>query len=124
LIITQHPPTSDEWRAAIQPVLDRGGRRVKFQVLTTKHTHAGKIAIPDNGQQKQSRCIFPINVMSIVVSGNLALCCMDYGAKYNFGSILDTPLIELWRGMRDMRKKLAKGIPVTELCKTCLTPKA
>lgn len=54
----------------------------------------------------------------------LAPCCNDYFGQLNFGSLLETPLEELWNSNKFIALKTMieeKKLPHTHLCYRCLT---
>lgn len=122
IIITAHPPTKPNWKEDLEPVLRKGGYKVKLQTLKVLHSHAGRL--PDSAfirpKYVQKACIVPVDGVTIGVNGNIALCRLDYGTKHNYGNIRTTSIMDIWRSMKPLREKLRKGEPVTDLCKSCM----
>ena len=67
-------------------------------------------------------CGHPYHTMVIDADGRLALCCYDVQAAEGLGNANDTPLEDLWRGLRigEIRRLLAAGRACDlSLCANC-----
>lgn len=70
----------------------------------------------------QVNCGYAHHTMVIAANGQLGLCCRDVQADQGLGSAMDTPLRELWHGLRlnEIRRKLASGwMGDLRLCCNC-----
>jgi radical SAM protein with 4Fe4S-binding SPASM domain len=69
-----------------------------------------------------TNCGHPYDTMVIDADGRLALCCYDVQATEGLGNANDTPLRELWQGLRlnQIRRQLAVGrCSELPLCRNC-----
>lgn len=94
--------------------------------ISTKGTHSSLnnhagLAFEKNDYGKGKRCARPFREMSIRVDGNVALCCVDWRGVYKIGSVLDTPIEDLWNNPRyeAARRKLVKGERTFGVCTGC-----
>ncbi len=70
-------------------------------------------------------CKYIFNTIVINTLGDINLCCLDYEAKYNFGSIKDTKILDIFysKKFETIRKvHLRKMGTNMEICKHCYTP--
>jgi radical SAM protein with 4Fe4S-binding SPASM domain len=61
------------------------------------NTHCGAGMKPPENLPLQQRCAKPFRELSIRWDGNVALCCNDFRGVYKCGSVMDTPIDELWQ---------------------------
>jgi MoaA/NifB/PqqE/SkfB family radical SAM enzyme len=69
------------------------------------------------------KCPRPFNEINVTSNGQLNLCCMDFFESFNFGSLKEKSLKELWYSNKfvGIRKMHEKGkIPKNHLCYSCL----
>jgi GTP 3',8-cyclase len=72
-----------------------------------------------------SPCLRPLSQLVINWEGKVLLCCMDYYAKYCFGSLLQKKLMSIWFdpkfvNCREILKVSRQG--AMEICKNCDDP--
>jgi sulfatase maturation enzyme AslB (radical SAM superfamily) len=126
ILITEHPPFKQEWVDAILPIVKRYPRVMRLRRLDNSvlHSHAGRVPY---GIKPYTRCDSQKAIV-VGVKGNVGLCCLDYGVKYNFGSIVEKSFQQIWFEPEyvKLRQDISDGNPRTDLCKGCfgLTPAA
>lgn len=92
----------------------------KFQVATIKRdawidfTNADDPEVPDAPCGRWWE-------LNIAASGVQALCCMDGEAKYGFGNVYDSTLLELYNhpALKGWRERAASRLTVNEPCNRC-----
>lgn len=125
IIITQHPPSSDVWRANIRSL------RRTFPGFITLRGQDGVIEDEDwlenfSGQSKpkhytpMTKCRVPSRNFQILHDGTVNLCCICFPVM-KMGNILHEPLLQIWRKyfFVSIRKNVAKGNPTLRQCKGC-----
>jgi radical SAM protein with 4Fe4S-binding SPASM domain len=72
--------------------------------------YAGLGAPPDNTMEGK-RCHHPFRQLVIHWDGNVPLCCNSWNSSYNCGTVLDTPLMDIWQStaMGAAREYLYRG---------------
>jgi MoaA/NifB/PqqE/SkfB family radical SAM enzyme len=82
--------------------------------------HAGAAA-PPNDRMKGKRCHRPFRELDIRWDGSIALCCNDWRGAYKCGSLIETPIGEIWQGpeFNAARRKLYHGMRDFSICKGC-----
>jgi radical SAM protein with 4Fe4S-binding SPASM domain len=116
--VTQHPPEKPGWHEAIEAVRRRHPRVVKVAKLQWLHNQAGRV---DTGERMDS--CRNAHGISVNVDGTVSMCCLDYESEHIVGDIRRQSFKEIWDSQehKRVRKLVVRGIPATELCKTCLT---
>lgn len=68
-------------------------------------------------------CPFPWQYLVVQWNGDVVPCCRDLNAENRLGSVLETPLLEIWNGpaYRDFRRCMADGDNLSKLCRRCLS---
>lgn len=121
--VTEHPPFKPGWAEALAPLAKRYPNVVKVERLKWIHNQAGKVS-----GEKIDHC-FSAHGLSVNIDGTVSMCCVDYDSKYliedeskNQMDIFQNSLREIWDSPwhRNIRCKVIRGIPATELCKNCL----
>lgn len=61
----------------------------------------------------------------VLRDGTVPLCCVDYNAKYVFGNVMDTPLLDIWNNaewqrVRRLHRERRRG--ELSICATCDIP--
>lgn len=66
-------------------------------------------------------CSYLAFEMVIDVDGNVVLCCNDYYGATQFGNIMQTSILNIWRSsaMTTLRKRLLKGEFDLPICRKC-----
>lgn len=74
-------------------------------------SNQGGVAAPPNDRCAGRRCARPFRECVIHHDGRMALCCNDWRGEFKVGSVLDTPLDELWQSaaLNAARVKLYHG---------------
>lgn len=70
-------------------------------------------------------CKYLWNTLVFGVSGDMFLCCLDYEGEYNFGSIKEKNVLEIFysEAFENIRKKhLNNDIKSMKMCASCYTP--
>ena len=63
--------------------------------------------------------------MTVLVNGDVALCCLDYSAKEVLGNVMDAPMLDIWNNARysELRKLHRESrqseIPLCSNCTKC-----
>jgi radical SAM protein with 4Fe4S-binding SPASM domain len=119
VIVTEHPPYKPGWWDHIQPLVDKYPKIVRAKRLEWVHNQAGAVE-----GDKIDNC-FSAHGLSVKINGKVSMCCLDYESQYPVGDITKNSLQEIWDSPlhREIRRKVIRGIPATELCKNCLNPK-
>ncbi|HIH16603.1 MAG TPA: radical SAM protein [Candidatus Diapherotrites archaeon] len=53
----------------------------------------------------------------IMVDGTVCLCCYDINGKYNFGNVLETPFLDIWRSAQRLSaRNLIGEMPLCQVC--------
>jgi hypothetical protein len=74
-----------------------------------------------NERMAGSRCALPFRQMAVRFDGNVPLCCNDWRGEYRCGSVLETPLDDIWQSaaMGAAREMLIRGKRVFKPCLGC-----
>jgi len=88
-------------------------------------THNWGLPVQGISDYGSSPCPHVTEVMNILSDGTVALCCLDYDARYDFGNVASEPVLDAfnkpaWEGIRHMhragqRRRMA-------MCQTCYAP--
>ena len=114
--ITEHPPFKEGWHEKLIPIQEEYPSVVKIAKLSFIHNQAGEVQ-----GEKFERC-FNAHGLSINIDGSVSMCCVDYHSTHIVGNITKQSFSEIWndKDFRGIRNKVIKGIPATEMCKSCL----
>lgn len=88
------------------------------------HAHLsnqGGTAGPKDPSFQGRPCALPFRELSVRWDGSIAICCNDWRGKFKLGTIVDTPLLDIWHhpAMYAARKKLVKGERDFGVCDGC-----
>jgi MoaA/NifB/PqqE/SkfB family radical SAM enzyme len=74
------------------------------------NNHAG-FGAPKSDRLNGKRCAKPFREIGVRWDGKVAGCCVDWTGNYKIGSVMKTPIAELWQtdAFNAMRKKLFHG---------------
>jgi len=112
----------DQSRLAIQQLVAAYPAYITVRQYTDFYKIDRAGIIFERGSSLTKPCLSLFGQLVINWKGEVVLCCMDYYAKYIFGNVQDSRIIDIWRNekMSDYRKKLIKGIRESiEICKFC-----
>jgi Radical SAM superfamily/Iron-sulfur cluster-binding domain len=64
----------------------------------------------------------PFRQLAVFVDGSVSFCNLDHENSVNFGSLIDTPLQDLWAGarMQRIRERMLSGYLTEPLCQRCM----
>lgn len=70
----------------------------------------------------KNRCWRLFSTIVIDVDGNVPACCFDKSAKYSFGNLNDTTLLQVWLGDKanKFRKAILKNRKSVDICNNCI----
>jgi radical SAM protein with 4Fe4S-binding SPASM domain len=90
------------------------------------HIHNWGGALGDAEQQRiRKPCDRLWRTMTVLVNGDVALCCLDYSGKEVLGNVMDTPMIDIWNNSRYgelrtlHRQSRQSEIPLCSNCTKC-----
>ena len=90
------------------------------------HIHNWGGALGDAEQQRVRKpCDRLWRTMTVLVNGDVALCCLDYSAKEVLGNVMDAPMLDIWNNARynELRKLHRESrqseIPLCSNCTKC-----
>jgi len=90
------------------------------------HIHNWGGALGDAEQQRVRKpCDRLWRTMTVLVNGDVALCCLDYSAKEVLGNVMDAPMLDVWNNARynELRKLHRESrqseIPLCSNCTKC-----
>ncbi len=113
---------SEKLSSTIQELVDKYPAYISVRHYTDfyKIDRAGMLF--ERGSSVKKPCLSLFGQLVINWKGQVVLCCMDYYAKYIFGSASERRIADIWRDKKisDFRKKLIKGVRESvEICKFC-----
>jgi 2-deoxy-scyllo-inosamine dehydrogenase (SAM-dependent) len=119
--ITQHEPSSPEWERRIGTICAEWPRVFNWNRLRSEDMHNIGGQIKGLETKQHPFCMAPTRVLVVRVDGTVGLCCCDQRNVHSFGSIVDTPLLELWNAPKfsALRKDMRRGTFTLEICKNC-----
>lgn len=108
---------TDEKRFVIlQDLVETAGHNNVRNVITNQGGASGTKKV-----NVKEPCSKPFRDLTIRWDGRMALCCDDWPGHFKVGSVLDTPLDELWRSppMEAARRRLLRGQRTFKPCAGC-----
>jgi MoaA/NifB/PqqE/SkfB family radical SAM enzyme len=120
LIVAGCAVTANRRRTAVMlaDVVDR----VEFSNI---HNWAGRLQFPERGTIRKP-CLRLWQTFTVLVNGDVALCCLDYAGKAILGNCREQSIAEIWNGERYRQlRSLHRGgrqdeIPLCDNCTKCL----
>lgn len=112
----------DKLKPTIQNLVNKYPAYIAVRQYTDfyKIDRAGMIF--NRGSSVLKSCLSLLGQLVINWKGDVVLCCMDYYAKYVFGNVKGSRIVDIWRSekMSDYMEKLIKGLRESvEICEFC-----
>lgn len=132
IYVMRHVPTPEGWVNRIRTLDEEfPGLFVRMDIEELEKTqglnHYGgvvqvkKVMGGERNLDGSPSCRVHTHVAQITIDGDWNLCCTDFGKTFQFGSLLERSIMEIWNDHKfvAMRSSLRSGNPVLEVCKTC-----
>ena len=96
--------------------------RVWFRRMTPEKPLFNRGGLVDVARPRRFRyCSYVAYELVIDVDGNVNLCCNDYYGSNQFGNVMHTPIMNIWRSpaMTNVRQRLLRGEFDLSTCRKC-----
>lgn len=122
IMVTRHPPFSNNWDKNIKEVQKQFSHKVTVRTLRPDQIQ-NPGGLLDFKTSPFSRCYLPSVGLSICVDGCARFCCSDYNKEYLVGNIKDKSIKELWydENFKTIRKNLLFGKANLKICRRCMS---
>lgn len=121
LIITIHTPASYKDKCRIEKIVgDYKDAVIKYKIEDHYLSTRGNL-VDVKKKIIKKLCIRPACELTVDYKGNVILCSNDFFSKQVFGNLNNKKIMEIWntKKFREIRKKLAKKVPNSGICKYC-----
>lgn len=121
ILVSRHPPFSEEWDKKILGIKTCWPSVVNvMQPGITWPIHSNK-SFGFEGIPWQGHCMSSTMACVITITGEVNLCCFDYFRKTGFGNVLNQSLRDIWFGeeFSRLRRELRQGKQAHPICDGC-----